>query len=98
MTHASTPEDLALHGVRVLGFPTASRVAARYGLGATGSTATTGTPATSSGSSSTGICSPPSGCHAAATPNNTGRTRRLPPEKGRHTEGPASFPGSIPAP
>ncbi|WP_245666662.1 hypothetical protein [Actinomadura latina] len=28
----SAPEDLAIHGVRVLGFPTASRVAARYGL------------------------------------------------------------------
>jgi hypothetical protein len=32
MTYVSAPEDLALHGVRVLGFPTASRVAARYGL------------------------------------------------------------------
>ncbi|MFC7550282.1 transcriptional regulator [Plantactinospora sp. GCM10030261] len=32
MTFRSTPEDLALHGVRVLGFPTASRVAARYRL------------------------------------------------------------------
>lgn len=32
MALASTPEDLALHGVRVLGFPTASRVASRYGL------------------------------------------------------------------
>jgi hypothetical protein len=30
----SAPEDLALHGVRVLGFSTASRVAARYGLDA----------------------------------------------------------------
>jgi hypothetical protein len=28
----SAPEDLALHGVRVLGFPSAARVAARYGL------------------------------------------------------------------
>ncbi|MUN35703.1 transcriptional regulator [Actinomadura litoris] len=34
MTYPSVPEDLALHGVRVLGFPTASRVAARYGLDA----------------------------------------------------------------
>jgi hypothetical protein len=34
MTHASAPDDLTLHGVRVLGFPTASRVAARYGLDA----------------------------------------------------------------
>ena len=32
MTHLSAAEDLALHGVRVLGFPTAARVAARYGL------------------------------------------------------------------
>ncbi|WP_113705160.1 transcriptional regulator [Nonomuraea lactucae] len=32
MTNLSAPEDLALHGVRVLGFPTASRIAARYGL------------------------------------------------------------------
>lgn len=32
MALASTLEDLALHGVRVLGFPTASRVASRYGL------------------------------------------------------------------
>ncbi len=30
--YVSAPDDLALHGVRVLGFPTASRVAARYGL------------------------------------------------------------------
>ncbi|WP_242882321.1 transcriptional regulator [Actinomadura litoris] len=34
MAYPSAPEDLALHGVRVLGFPTASRVAARYGLDA----------------------------------------------------------------
>lgn len=32
MTSRSAPEDLALHGVRVLGFPTAERVADRYGL------------------------------------------------------------------
>src|SRR5918999_4110917 len=32
VTHLSAAEDLALHGVRVLGFPTAARVAARYGL------------------------------------------------------------------
>jgi hypothetical protein len=32
MAHVSAADDLALHGVRVLGFPTASRVAARYGL------------------------------------------------------------------
>lgn len=32
MTYRSTPQDLALHGVRVLGFSTASRIAARYGL------------------------------------------------------------------
>jgi hypothetical protein len=31
---ASAPDDLTLHGVRVLGFPTASPVAARYGLDA----------------------------------------------------------------
>jgi len=30
MAHQSTPEDLTLHGVRVLGFPTADRVASRY--------------------------------------------------------------------
>ena len=35
MAAASEPEDLALHGVRVMGFPTASRVAVRYGLDAT---------------------------------------------------------------
>jgi hypothetical protein len=32
MAYVSAADDLALHGVRVLGFPTASRVAARYGL------------------------------------------------------------------
>lgn len=32
MTYRSAPGDLALHGVRVLGFPTTSRVAVRYGL------------------------------------------------------------------
>jgi hypothetical protein len=32
VAYLSAPDDLALHGVRVLGFPTASRVAARYGL------------------------------------------------------------------
>lgn len=32
MTHVSAPEDLVLHGVRVLGFPTASRVSARFGV------------------------------------------------------------------
>ncbi|WP_448639865.1 hypothetical protein [Geodermatophilus sp. URMC 63] len=30
--HASELEDLALHGVRVLGFPTTARVAGRFGL------------------------------------------------------------------
>ena len=34
MTYVSAPGDLALHGVRVLGFPSAVRVAARYGLDA----------------------------------------------------------------
>ena len=34
MAYRSAPEDLALHGVRVLGFPAASRVAGRYGLDA----------------------------------------------------------------
>ncbi|MFC5754281.1 transcriptional regulator [Actinomadura rugatobispora] len=34
MTYRSEPEDLALHGVRVLGAATPSRVAARYGLSA----------------------------------------------------------------
>jgi hypothetical protein len=28
--HVSTPDDLALHGVRVLGFPTTERIAARF--------------------------------------------------------------------
>ena len=32
MAYVSTPDDLALHGVRVLGFPTASRVGGRFGL------------------------------------------------------------------
>ena len=32
MTYESAPEDLALLGARVLGFPGASRIAARYGL------------------------------------------------------------------
>jgi hypothetical protein len=32
MAHLSTADDLALHGVRVLGFPTTARVADRYGL------------------------------------------------------------------
>jgi hypothetical protein len=32
VTYLSAPDDLALHGVRVLGFPTASRVAGRCGL------------------------------------------------------------------
>jgi hypothetical protein len=32
--HVSAPGDLALHGVRVLGFATSSRVAGRYGLDA----------------------------------------------------------------
>lgn len=34
MTYESLPHDLALHGVRILGSPTASRVATRYGLDA----------------------------------------------------------------
>jgi hypothetical protein len=34
VAHQSAPEDLALHGVRVLSFPTAYRVAARYRLDA----------------------------------------------------------------
>lgn len=34
MPYLSAPGDLALHGVRVLGFPAAARVAARYGLDA----------------------------------------------------------------
>jgi hypothetical protein len=32
MTYVSVPEDLALHGARVLGFATASRIAVRFGL------------------------------------------------------------------
>lgn len=32
MAHVSAPEDLALHGARVLGFATTSRIAGRYGL------------------------------------------------------------------
>jgi hypothetical protein len=32
VAYVSTSDDLALHGVRVLGFPTTSRVAGRYGL------------------------------------------------------------------
>jgi hypothetical protein len=32
VTHQSLGEDLTLHGLRVLGFPAASRVAGRYGL------------------------------------------------------------------
>ncbi len=35
MTYESAPEDLALLGARVLGFPRASRIAARYGLAQT---------------------------------------------------------------
>jgi hypothetical protein len=34
MTYQSAPDDLALHGVRVLGFPTSARVASRYRLDA----------------------------------------------------------------
>ena len=34
MAYVSAADDLALHGVRVLGFPTASRITARYGLDA----------------------------------------------------------------
>jgi hypothetical protein len=34
MAYQSTPEDLALHGVRVLGFPTTARLASRYRLDA----------------------------------------------------------------
>jgi hypothetical protein len=34
VAHVSAPDDLALHGVRVLGFPTAARIAGRYGLDA----------------------------------------------------------------
>jgi hypothetical protein len=32
VTHRSDPRDLALHGVRVLGFPTSARIAERWGL------------------------------------------------------------------
>ena len=32
MAHRSEPADLALHGVRVLGFPTTSRIAVRFGV------------------------------------------------------------------
>ncbi len=32
MRYVSAPEDLALHGARVLGFATAARIAGRYGL------------------------------------------------------------------
>ena len=32
MAYQSTPDDLALHGVRVLGFPTTARLASRYQL------------------------------------------------------------------
>ncbi|MEX5719232.1 hypothetical protein, partial [Geodermatophilus maliterrae] len=32
MAHRSATEDLALHGVRVLGFPTTARVAGRFRL------------------------------------------------------------------
>jgi hypothetical protein len=32
VAHLSTPDDLALHGVRVLGFPTSSRVGDRFGI------------------------------------------------------------------
>ncbi|HSZ47003.1 MAG TPA: hypothetical protein VK823_16825 [Streptosporangiaceae bacterium] len=32
MTRPSDPEDLAVHGIRVLAFPTASRIASRFGL------------------------------------------------------------------
>ena len=32
MTYRSPGEDLALHGARVLGFPTSSRIAGRFGL------------------------------------------------------------------
>jgi hypothetical protein len=35
VTYVSAPEDLALLGARVLGFPRASRIAARYGLNLT---------------------------------------------------------------
>ena len=32
MAYVSAPDDLALHGARILGFATASRIAGRYGL------------------------------------------------------------------
>ncbi len=32
MTYRSAPDDLALHGLRILGFPTAGHIARRYGL------------------------------------------------------------------
>ena len=32
MAYQSAPDDLALHGVRVLGFPTTARLANRYRL------------------------------------------------------------------
>jgi hypothetical protein len=32
VTRPSDPEDLALHGIRVLGVPAASRIASRFGL------------------------------------------------------------------
>ena len=32
MAYQSAPDDLALHGVRVLGFPTTTRLASRYQL------------------------------------------------------------------
>jgi hypothetical protein len=34
VAYQSSPDDLALHGVRVLGFAPAARIAGRYGLGA----------------------------------------------------------------
>ena len=34
MAYQSAPDDLALHGVRVLGFPTTARLASRYQLDA----------------------------------------------------------------
>jgi hypothetical protein len=34
VAYVSAPDDLALHGARVLGFPTAARIAVRYGLDA----------------------------------------------------------------
>lgn len=32
MSYQSDPEDLVLHGARVLGFPATSRITVRYGL------------------------------------------------------------------